>query len=52
MKVTITVNEYEVHVSQAGKAGTSFDVGESDAELVNALHYMADYLYKQFKATK
>lgn len=50
LKATITVSEYDVHISQVGKSGLSFDTGENGEELKLALHDMADELYKLYQA--
>lgn len=33
MKVVLTINEFGIHLSQAGKPGSSYDAGENGEDL-------------------
>ena len=50
LRVIVTINDYDVHVSQPGKAGTTFDTGENGQDLRLALLDLAKHLEAEYEA--
>ena len=48
MKATITINEFGIHISQAGKAGLMIDTGHNEENLKEALHDLAAELLQRY----
>ena len=50
LKVTITIREDDVHISQLGKSGLSFDTGEHGEEMNLAIQDLTEEIVKRYNS--